>query len=255
MPESATVGTASTSMTQNSRRNARRGLRGRVRACVSVARVPGVLRVRLMLRVVDLGHDSSSYTPRGYISTALPSRCTAMSHPLNTPLGRFGIVTSEDGPHGCIASIPAGGMINPLTGAPTIATLAMLVDHVGGIVNHHRRLPDEWTLTSELSLEVAPGRGGRHRGRTRCAGGGHGAAVRRQERRRVGAVRVHSSRHHTRHRHRAVLLHQDARPPGRVPRRSDGSDAARHTQRPDGGPHRRERWCGQGPDADCRTPS
>jgi uncharacterized protein (TIGR00369 family) len=79
-----------------------------------------------------------------------------MSHPLNTPLGRFGIVTSEDGPHECVASIPAGGMINPLTGAPTIATLAMLVDHVGGIVNHHRRLPDEWTLTSELSLEVRP---------------------------------------------------------------------------------------------------
>jgi uncharacterized protein (TIGR00369 family) len=79
-----------------------------------------------------------------------------MSHPLNTPLGRFGIVTSHDGPDGCVASIPAGAMINPLTGAPTIATLAMLVDHVGGIVNHHRRRPDEWTLTSELSLEVHP---------------------------------------------------------------------------------------------------
>ena len=32
----------------------------------------------------------------------------------------------------------------------------MLVDHVGGIVNHHRRVTDEWTLTSELSLEVGP---------------------------------------------------------------------------------------------------
>jgi hypothetical protein len=42
-----------------------------------------------------------------------------MSHPLNTPLGRFGIVTSEEGPHRCIASIPAGGMVNPLTGMPT----------------------------------------------------------------------------------------------------------------------------------------
>jgi acyl-coenzyme A thioesterase PaaI-like protein len=42
-----------------------------------------------------------------------------MSPPLNTPLGRFGIVTSEEGPHGCIASIPAGGMTNPLTGLPT----------------------------------------------------------------------------------------------------------------------------------------
>jgi uncharacterized protein (TIGR00369 family) len=79
-----------------------------------------------------------------------------MSHPLNTPLGRFGIMTSEEGPDGCAASIPAGGMVNPLTGKPTIAALAMLVDHIGGLVNHHRRGPGEWTLSSELSLELAP---------------------------------------------------------------------------------------------------
>lgn len=79
-----------------------------------------------------------------------------MSHPLNTPLGRFGVVTSSQGPDECVASIPAGAMTNPLTGAPTIAPLAMLVDHAGGLVNHHRRAPDEWTVTSELSLEVAP---------------------------------------------------------------------------------------------------
>jgi uncharacterized protein (TIGR00369 family) len=84
------------------------------------------------------------------------AQLTAMSHPLNTPLGRFGIVTSEEGPHRCVASIPAGGMINPLTGAPTIAPLVMLVDHIGGLVNHHRRTPDEWTVSSELSVEVAP---------------------------------------------------------------------------------------------------
>jgi uncharacterized protein (TIGR00369 family) len=79
-----------------------------------------------------------------------------MSHPLNTPLGRFGIVTSEEGPQLCVASIPAGGMANPLTGKPTVAALAMLVDHIGGLVNHHRRGPGEWTLSSELSLELAP---------------------------------------------------------------------------------------------------
>jgi acyl-coenzyme A thioesterase PaaI-like protein len=79
-----------------------------------------------------------------------------MSHPLNTPLGRFGIVTSEDGPDGCAASIPAGQMINPLTGTLTIAPLAMLVDHIGGLVNHRRRSPDEWTVSSELSLEIRP---------------------------------------------------------------------------------------------------
>jgi len=77
-----------------------------------------------------------------------------MSHPLNTPLGRFGITTTQEGPDGCLASIPAGGMVNPLTGAPTLAPLAMLVDHVGGLINHHRRGPGEWTVTSELALEV-----------------------------------------------------------------------------------------------------
>ena len=84
------------------------------------------------------------------------SRCIPMSHPLNTPLGRFGIVTSEDGPDGCVASIPAGEMVNPLTGALTVAPLAMLVDHVGGLVNHHRRGDGEWTVSSELSFEVRP---------------------------------------------------------------------------------------------------
>ena len=79
-----------------------------------------------------------------------------MSHPLNTPLGRFGIVTSEDGPEGCVATIPAGEMVNPLTGALTIAPLAMLVDHVGGLVNHRRRGAREWTVSSELSFEVRP---------------------------------------------------------------------------------------------------
>ncbi|SEH56903.1 uncharacterized domain 1-containing protein [Mycolicibacterium rutilum] len=79
-----------------------------------------------------------------------------MSHPLNTPLGRFGIVTSVDGPAECVASIPVGGMTNALTGAPTIAPLAMLVDHACGLVNHRRRGPDEWTVSSELSVEVDP---------------------------------------------------------------------------------------------------
>jgi hypothetical protein len=79
-----------------------------------------------------------------------------MSHPLNTPLDRFGIVTSEEGPQRCIASIPAGEMTNPLSGQPTVAALAMLVDHIGGLVNHHRRGPSQWTVSSELSLELAP---------------------------------------------------------------------------------------------------
>lgn len=79
-----------------------------------------------------------------------------MPYPLNTPLGRFGIETSEEAVERCVATIPAAGLINPLTGHPSIAPLAMLVDHIGGLVNHVRRDPQEWTVSSELSLEVAP---------------------------------------------------------------------------------------------------
>jgi len=74
-------------------------------------------------------------------------------YPLNTPLGRFGIETSEEGPERCVASIPSSGR-NPLTGLATVAPLAMLVDHVGGLINHLRRGPQEWTVSSELCLEV-----------------------------------------------------------------------------------------------------
>ncbi|MCZ0729353.1 PaaI family thioesterase [Mycolicibacterium iranicum] len=80
-----------------------------------------------------------------------------MPYPLNTPLGRFGIETVEEGLDGCVATIPAAGLLNPLTGHPTVAPLAMLVDHIGGLINHARRGPQEWTVSSELSLEVAPG--------------------------------------------------------------------------------------------------
>lgn len=52
-----------------------------------------------------------------------------------------------------MASIPVAGLVNPLTGAPTVAPLAMLVDHVGGLANHLRRNSDEWTVTSELAIE------------------------------------------------------------------------------------------------------
>lgn len=79
-----------------------------------------------------------------------------MPYPLNTPLGRFGIETSEEGPQRCVATIPAHGALNPLTGVPTIAPLAMLVDHVGGLINHSRRDPGEWTVSSELSVEISP---------------------------------------------------------------------------------------------------
>lgn len=92
----------------------------------------------------------------GYMASRMEAPWTVMPHPPNSPLGRMGVDTWEDSPGHCVAAIPVTGMLNPLTGAPTIAPLAMLVDHVGGLVNHHRREPEEWTVSSELALELAP---------------------------------------------------------------------------------------------------
>ncbi|WP_193045787.1 PaaI family thioesterase [Mycolicibacterium baixiangningiae] len=79
-----------------------------------------------------------------------------MSHPLNTPIGRFGVETFEGTGDHSIATMPTHGMVNPLTGLPSAAALAMLLDHVGGLANHLRRGDDEWTVSTELSLELIP---------------------------------------------------------------------------------------------------
>lgn len=79
-----------------------------------------------------------------------------MSHPLNTPLGRFGVETFEGTGDHSVAAMPTHGLVNPLTGLPSAAALAMLLDHVGGLANHLRRGDDEWTVSTELSLELTP---------------------------------------------------------------------------------------------------
>lgn len=75
---------------------------------------------------------------------------------LDTALGRFGLGPVLERPDLQISAMPLTGLVNPVTGAPTVGPLAVLVDHVGGLVNHYRRAADEWTLTSELTLEIAP---------------------------------------------------------------------------------------------------
>lgn len=82
-----------------------------------------------------------------------------MRLPLNTPLGRMGIESLEETPGHCVASIPTAGLLNPLTGVPTLAPLAMLVDHTGVLVNHLRRPAGTWTVSSELAIEFAPDAG------------------------------------------------------------------------------------------------
>ena len=77
-------------------------------------------------------------------------------HPANTPLGRFGMSTLVDSPDPFVGAMPLAGLVNPLTGTPTLGPLAVLVDFVAGLVNHYRRAPDEWTVSSELSVELTP---------------------------------------------------------------------------------------------------
>ncbi len=81
---------------------------------------------------------------------------TPVLYPVNTALGRFGIADLVDSPDPYISSMPAAGLVNPLTEAPTAGPLAVLVDHAVGLVNHYRRAADEWTVSSELSLELSP---------------------------------------------------------------------------------------------------
>jgi acyl-coenzyme A thioesterase PaaI-like protein len=85
----------------------------------------------------------------------MPAR-TPTVHPANTPLGRFGVQTLVDSPDPFVATMPVAGLVNPLTGATTLGPLTVLVDYVAGLVNHHRRAPDEWTVSSELSLDLTP---------------------------------------------------------------------------------------------------
>jgi uncharacterized protein (TIGR00369 family) len=74
----------------------------------------------------------------------------------NTALGRFSIANLVDSPDPFVSSMPAASLVNPVTGTPTAGPLAVLVDHVAGLVNHYRRADDEWTVSSELSLELTP---------------------------------------------------------------------------------------------------
>ncbi|CAN5148778.1 hotdog fold thioesterase [soil metagenome] len=55
-----------------------------------------------------------------------------------------------------VSSMPVADLLNPFTGEPTIGPLAILLDAAGGNSNHFRRSPTEWTVTSELALELSP---------------------------------------------------------------------------------------------------
>jgi len=81
-------------------------------------------------------------------------------HDLETPDSiqvRFGIAYVESRPAEAVAalSMPMERFRNPFNGAPTVGPLAILVDAAAGIVNHYRRRPGQWTVSSELSMDLS----------------------------------------------------------------------------------------------------
>jgi uncharacterized protein (TIGR00369 family) len=81
----------------------------------------------------------------------------AIGTPLHL-LRRFSIdVLDADSSRGTAAmAMTLAHLVNPLTGLPTVGPLAILVDAVGGLVNHFRRDSDQWTVSSELAFELSP---------------------------------------------------------------------------------------------------
>jgi uncharacterized protein (TIGR00369 family) len=73
-------------------------------------------------------------------------------------LTRFGITTLDENftEFTVVASMPVGRLVNPFTGMPTIGPLAILVDDVAGRANFHRRGSGQWTVSSELTVELSP---------------------------------------------------------------------------------------------------
>ena len=73
-------------------------------------------------------------------------------------LTRFDITTLDENftEFTVVASMPVGHLVNPFTGLPTIGPLAILVDDVGGRANFYRRGSGQWTVSSELTVELSP---------------------------------------------------------------------------------------------------
>jgi acyl-coenzyme A thioesterase PaaI-like protein len=104
--------------------------------------------------VRDSGLVSKSLSP----TTGSPTEGLDPETPLSV-LRRFGIVTLEQNmtDFTVVAAMPLRGLVNPFTGHASLAGLAVLVDDVAGRVNYYRRGRGQWTVSSELTVEITPG--------------------------------------------------------------------------------------------------
>jgi len=85
----------------------------------------------------------------------------AIDHDLETPtyvLQRFGIDVVETDPAAATVtmSMSLAGMRNPFTDQPSVGPLGVLIDSVSGMANHLLREAGEWTVSSELTMELSP---------------------------------------------------------------------------------------------------
>jgi len=82
-------------------------------------------------------------------------------HDIETPihvLRRFGVeVLIADQASAVVEmSMPLAGIRNPFTNLPTVGPLGVLTDAVSGQSNHFRRRDAEWTVSTELAIELSP---------------------------------------------------------------------------------------------------
>lgn len=88
-----------------------------------------------------------------------PEHCDEQLDPLGTVERRFAIeiVDCEAATSTAVLSMPAVCAINPFTFMPSLSPLAILVDAAAGRANHIGRTADEWSVSSELTLELSLG--------------------------------------------------------------------------------------------------
>ncbi len=104
--------------------------------------------------------DKGRAADAGIHGVTTPDPSAALQDP-ETPesvLTRFGITTLDENftEFTVVASMPVGRLVNPFTGLPTVGPLAILVDDVGGRANFYRRGAGQWTVSSELTVELSP---------------------------------------------------------------------------------------------------
>lgn len=94
--------------------------------------------------------------------TTVTARQREAQHDVDTPDPvqlRFGIDfrAADVAESTIVMAMPMSGLHNPFTGAPAFGPLAILVDFAAGMVNHYRRSDDQWTVSTELSIDAGPG--------------------------------------------------------------------------------------------------